>query len=207
MYTYLYSYSYGCSYRCICITRTSRVEITSDRCLTGTDRIYEVAKRYKAEQYINLQGDEPLFPTETIKFFIKEAQKDKKIVHTAVKKISNKDDFFNKSIPKMVFSKSKKLLFSSRAPIPFNKNGKLVKSVRGPSGGYVLDKNPKEIRLSNIIFAVDEEVKTLNCKKNSKKGCNNRLTKCITHNLWDQLDQHINGFFEKVKLQDLTRTN
>ena len=108
----------------------ARVEITSDRCLTGTDRIYEVAKRYKAEQYINLQGDEPLFPTETIKFFIKEAQKDKKIVHTAVKKISNKDDFFNKSIPKMVFSKSKKLLFSSRAPIPFNKNGKLVKAFK-----------------------------------------------------------------------------
>ena len=41
----------------------------------------------------------------------------------------------------------------------------------------------------------------------SKKGCNNKSTKCITHNLWDQLDQHINGFFEKVKLQDLTKTN
>ena len=87
------------------------------------------------------------------------------------------------------------------------KSGKLVKSVRGPSGGYVLDKNPKEIKLSNIIFAVDEEVKTLNCKKNSKRGCNNKSTKCITHNLWDQLDQHINGFFERVKLQDLTKLN
>ena len=57
--------------------------------------------------------------------------------------------------------------------------------------------------MSNIIFAVDEEVKMLNCKKNSKKGCNNKLTKCITHDLWDQLDHHINIFFEKVKLQDL----
>ena len=61
--------------------------------------------------------------------------------------------------------------------------------------------------LSNIIFAVDEEVKTLNCKKNSKRGCNSKTTKCITHNLWDQLDRHINGFFEKVKLQDLTKLN
>ena len=60
--------------------------------------------------------------------------------------------------------------------------------------------------ISNIIYAVDEEVKNLNCKKNSKKGCNNKSTKCITHNLWDQLDQHINSFFEKVKLQDLTKT-
>ena len=87
------------------------------------------------------------------------------------------------------------------------KNSKLVKSSRGANGGYILDKPASEIKLSNIIFAVDEEVKTLNCKKNSKRGCNNKSTKCITHNLWDQLDQHINGFFENVKLQDLTKIN
>jgi len=87
------------------------------------------------------------------------------------------------------------------------KNNKLVKSSRGANGGYILEKPASEIKLSNIIFAVDEEVKTLNCKKNSKRGCNNRSTKCITHNLWDQLDQHINVFFEGVKLQDLTRNN
>ena len=85
------------------------------------------------------------------------------------------------------------------------KNNKLVKSSRGASGGYILEKPASEIKLSNIIYAVDEEVKTLNCKKQSKRGCNNKSTKCITHNLWDQLDQHINGFFEKVKLQDLTK--
>ena len=87
------------------------------------------------------------------------------------------------------------------------KNNNLVKSSRGANGGYILEKPASEIKLSNIIFAVNEEVKTLNCKKNSKRGCNNKSTKCITHNLWDQLDQHINGFFEKVKLQDLTRIN
>ena len=83
------------------------------------------------------------------------------------------------------------------------KNGKLVKSVRGPSGGYVLDKNPKEIKLSNIIFAVDEKVKTLNCKKDSKKGCNGKSVKCITHELWDELETYINNFFENKKLSDL----
>ena len=87
------------------------------------------------------------------------------------------------------------------------KNNKLVRSSRGANGGYILEKPSSEIKLSNIIYAVDEEVKTLNCKKNSKRGCNNKSTKCITHNLWDQLDQHINGFFEKIKLQDLTRRN
>ena len=81
----------------------------------------------------------------------------------------------------------------------------LVKSVRGAKGGYVLDTSPEEIKISNIISAVNEEIKTLNCKKESKKGCNNKSSKCITHNLWDQLDQHINSFFEKVKLQDLVK--
>ena len=87
------------------------------------------------------------------------------------------------------------------------KNKKLVKSTRGAAGGYVLEKPASEIKLSNIIFAVDEEVRVLNCKKNSKKGCNNKTTKCITHNLWDDLDKHINDFFEKVKLQDLVKKN
>ena len=85
------------------------------------------------------------------------------------------------------------------------KSKNLVKSIRGAKGGYVLEASPEEIKISNIISAVDEEVKTLNCKKESKKGCNNKSAKCITHNLWDQLDQHINNFFEKVKLQDLVK--
>ena len=87
------------------------------------------------------------------------------------------------------------------------KNKKLVKSIRGAKGGYELEISPDEIRISNIISAVDEEIKTLNCKKESKRGCNNKSTKCITHNLWDQLDQHINNFFYKVKLQDLIKRN
>ena len=85
------------------------------------------------------------------------------------------------------------------------KNEKLVKSVRGASGGYVLEKNPKDIKISNIIFAVDEQVKTLNCKRESKRSCNGKATKCITHNLWDDLEQHINKFFDNVSLNDLLK--
>ncbi len=87
------------------------------------------------------------------------------------------------------------------------KNKKLVRSSRGATGGYILGKPASEIKLSNIIFAVDEEVRMLNCKKTAKKGCTNKTTKCITHNLWDQLDQHINGFFENIRLQDLIKQN
>ena len=79
----------------------------------------------------------------------------------------------------------------------------LVYSVRGPSGGYVLSKSPNEIKLLSIINAVDEKIKTVKCKKESKKGCNGKSIKCITHNLWDELETHINKFFENNTLNDI----
>ena len=110
------------------------------------------------------------------------------------------------SLTEISFRQNISLAYLEQIFIKLKKN-KLVKSSRGATGGYVLEKPASEIRISNIISAVDEEVKMLNCKKNSKKGCNNKSTKCITHNLWDELDQHIHGFFEKVKLQDLVKQN
>lgn len=79
----------------------------------------------------------------------------------------------------------------------------LVQSTRGPSGGYVLSKPPEEIKLLSIINAVDEEIKTLKCRKESKRGCNHKSIKCITHNLWDDLEVHINKFFEDNTLNDI----
>ena len=79
----------------------------------------------------------------------------------------------------------------------------LVQSARGPSGGYVLSKPPGEIKLLSIISAVDEKIKTVKCKKESKKGCNGKSIKCITHNLWDDLEIHINNFFENNTLKDV----
>ena len=87
------------------------------------------------------------------------------------------------------------------------KKNEIVKSIRGTQGGYVLNKNPNDIKLTNIFHAVDEKVKTVQCKKESKKGCNGKATKCITHNLWDELEIHINTFFEKKSLDDLIRNN
>ena len=87
------------------------------------------------------------------------------------------------------------------------KRNEIVKSIRGTQGGYILNKNPNDIKLTNIFHAVDEKVKTVQCKKESKKGCNGKATKCITHNLWDELEIHINTFFEKKSLEDLIRNN
>ena len=83
------------------------------------------------------------------------------------------------------------------------KKKNIVVSARGTNGGYVLSKKPKEIKLADIFSAVDEKLKTLNCKKDSKKGCNGKTDKCITHNLWNELEDYINNFFEKKNLSDL----
>ena len=87
------------------------------------------------------------------------------------------------------------------------KKNEIVKSIRGTQGGYVLNKNPNDIKLTNIFHAVDEKVKTVQCKKESKRGCNGKATKCITHNLWDELEIHINTFFESKSLEDLIKNN
>ena len=79
----------------------------------------------------------------------------------------------------------------------------LVQSARGPSGGYVLSKPPEKIKLLSIINAVDEKIKTVKCRKESKKGCNGKSIKCITHNLWDDLETHISKFFESNTLNDI----
>jgi Rrf2 family iron-sulfur cluster assembly transcriptional regulator len=79
----------------------------------------------------------------------------------------------------------------------------LVTSVRGNLGGYKLSTEPNKIYLSSIIEAVNEDIKTTKCKLKSKKGCNGKLTKCATHNLWDGLSKHINNYFTSVTLQDV----
>ena len=98
------------------------------------------------------------------------------------------------------------LLYLEQIFIRLKKNN-IVKSIRGTNGGYVLNKNPSDIKISEIFLALDEKVKTIGCKRESKKGCNGKSTKCITHNLWDELELHINNFFENKKLGDLKKNN
>ena len=83
------------------------------------------------------------------------------------------------------------------------KKNDVVKSIRGKKGGYILSRNASDIKISDIFFAVEEKVKTVGCEKHSKKGCNGRSAKCISHNLWDELEVYINNFFQKRSLSDL----
>ena len=83
------------------------------------------------------------------------------------------------------------------------KKNNIVNSVRGINGGYILSKEASHIKISDIFYAVEEKVKTIGCEKHSKKGCNGKSAKCITHDLWDELEDYINNFFQKKSLGDL----
>ena len=79
----------------------------------------------------------------------------------------------------------------------------VVKSIRGPGGGYVLEKEASKTRLSDIILAVDEPIKTTRCSPDTGRGCQPDGSKCATHELWDALRQHILGFLAQVSLEDV----
>lgn len=111
-----------------CHEFTKNVVLTSDSCLTGTDRIAEVSQTVHADLYFNIQGDEPILPSSAINYFINQTLAlNQDVVVTAVKKIVDSSDYLNRSIPKMVFTRSHFLMYSSRAPIPSSKDGSMSK--------------------------------------------------------------------------------
>ena len=78
----------------------------------------------------------------------------------------------------------------------------LVKSMRGPGGGYSLSRTPDEIAISSIIMAVDENLDVTNCG-NANAGCNEDNKRCLTHNLWMDLSNRIQSFLDDISLQDM----
>jgi len=104
--------------RKICLKEKIQVVMTSPNCLTGTDRVAEVAKKIKAKYYINIQGDEPLFVPNDIKKLIKYARKDTQDILLGYCHVKNKKDLLNKNIPTMVFDKNEYLIYASRSTIP-----------------------------------------------------------------------------------------
>ena len=76
----------------------------------------------------------------------------------------------------------------------------LVNSVRGPGGGYRLAKDMGQVSVADIIHAVDEPIDSTQCggKENCKDG-----EKCLTHDLWANLNQHIVDYLGAMTLKQL----
>ena len=83
------------------------------------------------------------------------------------------------------------------------RRGHLVSSVRGPGGGYKLARDATDIRISDIILAVDEPIRATRCQPGSPKGCRANKSRCLTHDLWEELGNQIYLYLSSVSLEEV----
>ena len=83
------------------------------------------------------------------------------------------------------------------------RRGGLVTSVRGPGGGYQLAHAAEETRISDIILAVDEPIRATRCQPGQPFGCRGNQSRCMTHDLWEELGNQIYLFLSSVTVADV----
>lgn len=83
------------------------------------------------------------------------------------------------------------------------RRGGLVRSVRGPGGGYLLTQPPSETRISDIILAVDEPIRATRCTPGQPYGCRSNKSRCQTHDLWEELGNQIYLYLSSVTVADV----
>jgi Rrf2 family iron-sulfur cluster assembly transcriptional regulator len=84
------------------------------------------------------------------------------------------------------------------------RRGGLVRSVRGPGGGYRLAKGAAETWIADIVIAVDEPIRATRCSgKGSPRGCMIGGERCLTHDLWERLGEEIHSYLARVSLEDV----
>jgi Rrf2 family iron-sulfur cluster assembly transcriptional regulator len=83
------------------------------------------------------------------------------------------------------------------------RKGGLVNSVRGPGGGYLLAFAAAETRISDIILAVDEPIRATRCTPGAPVGCRGNKSRCLTHDLWEELGNQIHLYLSSVSLTDV----
>ncbi|RUO35398.1 Fe-S cluster assembly transcriptional regulator IscR [Aliidiomarina sanyensis] len=81
------------------------------------------------------------------------------------------------------------------------RRAELVTSIRGPGGGYLLNRDPHQISVGEIIHAVNESVDVTRCQ--GKSNCQSG-TRCLTHHLWSDLSHRISEFLHDITLGSLT---
>ena len=107
-----------------CNSENIPVVMTSDKCLTGTDRLAEVSQNEHYDLYVNIQGDEPVIDPISIDEIVTEFKKygDKYIAYNLYKKIDIKDEIESSTIIKTIVNEDDELMYMSRLGVPFNKS-------------------------------------------------------------------------------------
>lgn len=100
-----------------------QVVMTSENCLTGTDRLWEVAQKIHADIYVNIQGDEPLLDPDEILKIIETKKQYPDYVVNGMTVLQNNEDPSNINLPKVLVNNKNELIYMSRLPIPGVKSG------------------------------------------------------------------------------------
>lgn len=113
-----------------CRARNMQVVMTSSQCLTGTDRVAEVANQIEAEYYINVQGDEPLINPADIRAVVDSLNHFPGEIINGFAPIYQEEQYRSLTVPKVVFRPDGRLLYMSRSPIPGSKNTSFIEAWR-----------------------------------------------------------------------------
>ena len=107
-----------------CLSENIPVVMTSASCLTGTDRLAEVASMYPADLYVNIQGDEPVIDYRAIDEVVAEFREygQQYVAYNLYKELEEQDEVQSDTIIKVIVNEQDELLYMSRLPIPFNKS-------------------------------------------------------------------------------------
>tara|TARA_B100000287_G_scaffold405595_1_gene429297 strand:- start:2636 stop:4690 length:2055 start_codon:yes stop_codon:yes gene_type:complete len=104
------------------------VVMTSDECLTGTDRVAEVSQIKNYDIILNIQGDEPLIDIEHIQEVINLKKENYEKVITLITSIKDENEFRNNNVVKFLKDEKNHLVYASRSPIPGDKKGNFISS-------------------------------------------------------------------------------
>lgn len=139
-----------------CTAENIPVCMTSDTCLTGTDRVYQVSQQFDYELYVNIQGDEPVIDPYSIDQILTLYKKHgaEYAAYNLYKYISDQDEINSNTIVKVITNELDELMYMSRLPIPYSKSS-LKSAFKQQIPVYGYSKHALE------LFA-SRETKTLN---------------------------------------------
>ncbi|MFK8040488.1 MAG: Rrf2 family transcriptional regulator [Rickettsiaceae bacterium] len=114
----------------------------------------------------------------------------------------------NKPVSLQVISKNRKISLNSLEQIFHSlRNANIVKSFKGPGGGYVINGQLDEINILSILDALNENTKMTKCIECKTSGNIQNQNKCYTHHLWKGLTYNIREYFANISVGDIVTKN
>ena len=87
------------------------------------------------------------------------------------------------------------------------RRAELVESVRGPGGGYKLGKSPHEMRIIDVLSAVDEKLDAMHKGAGATGGLSGSRAQSLTNRLWEGLSAHVYVFLHQTRLSDVVEND